>query len=209
VLAPAEFAFATTVSHLRMALGSTWSPREVLFAAPPPASDAVHRRFFGCPVRFDVAASTIVLDAADLALPMQRPDAELGRVLERHADHLLGALGGTRDFLDDVRRAIVVALPDANATVARTARQLGVSVRTLQRRLQEHGESFDGLYDQTRRALARRYLDDPGVSIQETAHLLAFGDLRGFYRAFKRWEGRTPAEYRRQARAAADGAPRP
>ena len=62
--------------------------------------------------------------------------------------------------------------------------------------------TFDHVVDGTRRELARRYLGDPAISIQETAHLLAFGDLRGFYRAFKRWEGRTPAEFRRHAGAA-------
>ena len=100
------------------------------------------------------------------------------------------------------------ALPDADVSIAGTARQLGVSVRTLQRRLREKGLTFDDLYDAIRSDLARGILDDPALSIQETAHLLAFGDLRGFYRAFKRWEGRTPAEYRRR-KARSVGASRP
>ena len=199
LLAPAEFAFAATVAHTRLALGVRWCPREVLFAAPAPSSDAAHRRMFGCAVRFDAATSALVIDAATLALRMPQPDPELSRILERHAELLVGQLGTESDLVSQVRRIIVHRLPDAEVSVADTARQLALSVRTLQRRLQDCGQTFDEVYDDTRKELARRYLGDPRLSIQETAHLLAFGDLRGFYRAFRRWEGCTPAEYRRRA----------
>jgi AraC-like DNA-binding protein len=210
LLAPAEFAFASVLAHTRLALGVRWSPREVHFAAPAPSSDAAHRRFFGCPVHFDAATSAMVMDAASLALRMPRPDAELSRILEMHAALLLGKLGTESDVVGRVRRVIMNGLPDADVTVAHTARQLGMSIRTLQRRLQESGKTFDEVYDSTRRELARRYLADPALSIQETAHLLAFGDLRGFYRAFRRWEGCTPAEFRRRGADAGEaGARRP
>ena len=198
LLAPSEFAFAATVARFRLVLAFRWCPREVTFAAHAPPNDSAHRRFFGCPVRFDAPSSTLVLDASDLALPIQQQDSELGRVLERHAELLVRELDVERDFVSQVRRVIVNGLPDADVSIARTARQLALSVRTLQRRLREHGLTFDDLYDSVRGELARRYLDDPTLSIQETAHLLAFADLRGFYRAFERWEGRTPAEYRRR-----------
>lgn len=206
LLAPAEFAFASVVGRTRSALGVRWCPRAVHFAAPPPASDAAHRQLFGCPVHFDATISVIVMDPAMLALPMPRPDPELARILERHAGQLVAALGDEDDVVGRVRRIIVDALPAADATVAGTARRLGMSVRTLQRRLQGLGQTFEEVYDRTRRELARRYLADPGLSIQEAAHLLAFGDLRGFYRAFRRWEGCTPAAYRRRARGGGAGA---
>jgi AraC-like DNA-binding protein len=209
LLAPAEFAFAATVAHMRIAVGFRWCPREVSFAAPAPSSVATHRRFFGCPVHFDALESALVIDASALTLPMQQQDSELGRVLERHADLLVKEFDGDRDFVSQVRRVIVNALPDSDLSIAQTARQLGMSVRTLQRRLQENDFTFDDLCDSVRGDLARRYLDDPTLSIQETAHLLAFRDLRGFYRAFKRWEGRTPAEYRQRRKKTSAGASRP
>jgi AraC-like DNA-binding protein len=208
LLAPAEFAFAATVARMRILLGFRWSPRGIAFASPPPASDAEHRRFFGCPVHFEQPTSTIVIDAADLTLPMQKRDSGLGLVLERHAEHLVSGLDTDRDFVSHVRRVIVSGLPDADISIGRAAKQLGVSVRTLQRRLRESSLSFDGLCDQMRSELARRYLDDPALSIQETAHLLGFGEIRGFYRAFKRWQGTTPAEYRRRPKVDV-GAPGP
>jgi AraC-like DNA-binding protein len=205
LLAPAEFAFAAVIAHTRIPLGVRWCPVEVRFAGPAPSNDATHRRFFGCPVRFDATTSAIVIGAPELALRMSRPDPELGRILERHADVLVGELGSESDLVARVRRIIVDGLPDGEVSVTRTARQLGLSVRTLQRRLADSGKTFDEVYDGTRKELARRYLGDPALSIQETAHLLAFVDLRGFYRAFRRWEGCTPAEYRRRASETAGG----
>jgi len=211
LLAPAEFAFAALVTNTRAALATRWTPREVHFAAPAPTSDAPHRRLFGCPIVFDAAVSALWLTPESLALRMPRPDPELGRILTRHADVMIAQLGTESDIVARLRRIIVDALPDADVTVGVAARKLGMSVRTLQRRLQDGGLSFDDVYDGTRKELARRYLGDPALSIQETAHLLAFGDLRGFYRAFRRWEGCTPAAFRR--RGAGDdrraGAPGP
>jgi AraC-like DNA-binding protein len=202
LLAPAEFSFASVMIRSRIALGVHWYPREVHFAAPAPSNDAVQRRLFGCPIQFDTAVSAIVLDRATLALPMRQPDPELSRILERHAELLVGQLGSESDLIARVRRIIMNGLPDGDVSIGQASRKLGMSVRTLQRRLQESGQTFDELYDSTRNDLARRYLGDPALSIQETAHLLAFGDLRGFYRAFRRWERCTPAEYRRSARPA-------
>jgi len=202
LLAPAEFAFAAILGHTRTAVGVRWCPREVHFAAPAPATDAAHRRLFGCAVRFEATTSMMVIERSVLALPMARPDPELGRILERHAEQLIAQVGAESDLVSRVRRIIVNGLPDADVSLGRTARQLGMSVRTLQRRLQDTDQTFDDVYDRTRKQLARSYLADPALSIQEVAHLLAFGDLRGFYRAFRRWEDCTPAEFRRQARAA-------
>lgn len=198
MLAPAEFAFTNIVLRMRAALGVPWCPRVIRFAAPAPESDASHRRVFGCPVTFEAAESVIVIDRAALSLPMQRPDASLLAILERHADMLIERLGTEAHPVGRTRNAILQGLRDGDVTIARTARRLGVSVRTLQRELQGSGQKFDALVDECRRELARRYLGDPSLSIQEIAHLLAFVDLRGFYRAFRRWEGSTPAEFRKR-----------
>lgn len=200
VLAPTEFSFAAIVSHFRIALKLHWVPRRVTFAAPAPSDQGPYRKFFGCEVEFDTAVSAIVIDPADLQLPLSGADPELSRIMMRHADQIVGQLGSAPGFVDQVRQVIVNALPEGDVTVALVARKLGVSVRTLQRRLAESELSFDDVFDTLRKDLARRYLGDPKISIQETAHLLAFGDLRGFYRAFKRWEDCTPAEFRKRSR---------
>jgi AraC-like DNA-binding protein len=203
MLAPAEFAFANIVLRMRIALGVHWCPRVVRFAAPAPASDAAHRRVFGCSVSFDASESVIVIDRAALSLPMQRPDPNLLAILEKHANLLIEQLGTEADLVGRTRHVILKGLRDGDVSIGRAARRLGMSVRTLQRGLQTSDRTFDVLVDECRRALARRYLGDPSLSIQEIAHLLAFVDLRGFYRAFRRWEGSTPAEFRKRGSAQA------
>jgi AraC-like DNA-binding protein len=198
MLAPAEFAFANIVLRTRIPLGAHWCPRLVRFAAPAPTSDAAHRRLFGCQVSFGAKESAIVIDRSTLALRMQRPDPALRGILERHADMLLAPLGAEVHPVGRARSVILEGLRDGDVSIARTARRLGTSVRSLQRELQSNGHTFNDLVDATRHDLALRYLGDPKLSIQEIAHLLAFEDLRGFYRAFRRWEGSTPAELRKR-----------
>jgi AraC-like DNA-binding protein len=201
MLAPAEFGFANIVLRMRIALGVPWCPRVVRFATPAPASDAAHRRVFGCPVSFEASESVIVIDRAALSLRMQSPDPNLLAILEKHADTLMQQLGTEANPVGRTRKAILQGLRDGDVSIGRAARRLGMSVRSLQRALQGSGQTFDGLVDECRHALARRYLDDPSLSIQEVGHLLAFVDLRGFYRAFRRWEGSTPAEFRKRGAA--------
>jgi AraC-like DNA-binding protein len=202
LLAPSEFAFASVVVRMRMVLGFRWCPLAVHFACPAPSTDAAQRRFFGCSVDFEADTSAIVIESSALALPTKNPDPELSFILQRHADMLVGQLGTEADLVGRARRVILNGLRDAEVSVTHTARRLGMSSRTLQRRLQEDGVTFDDLLSSTRQELARKYLGDPTLSIQEVAHLLAFGDLRGFYRAFRRWEHCTPAEYRQRVRGA-------
>jgi AraC-like DNA-binding protein len=202
MLAPAEFAFANIVLRSRTALGAHWCPRVVRFASPAPASDAAHRRVFDCPVTFEAEESAIVIDRATLALPMRHPDPSLTAILERHAELLLPGVGTEVDPVGRTRRVILEGLRDGEVSLDRAARRLGTSARSLQRTLREGDYTFNDLVDECRKELARRYLGDPTLSIQEIAHLLAFGDLRGFYRAFRRWEGDTPLEFRKRLGAA-------
>ena len=89
----------------------------------------------------------------------------------------------------------------SNATARRpqmtaVARSLGISVRSLRRRLDEEGVSYTSLLNEARATLAKRMLDDPRRSIYETAYAMGFSDPSAFHRAFKRWTGMTPTQYR-------------
>jgi AraC-like DNA-binding protein len=79
------------------------------------------------------------------------------------------------------------------------AQELGTSARTLQRRLTDTGVTFQQLVEETRRELARHYLKQPGVELNETAFLLGFEDANSFFRAFQAWEGTSPTEWRTRA----------
>lgn len=100
-------------------------------------------------------------------------------------------------FLARVRSSMATLLADGRLSVEEMARELAVSARTLQRRLEQAGTTFGEVCDDTRRAAALAHLRNPEVPIKEAAFRLGFSEPSTFYRAFRRWTGDTPANYRR------------
>lgn len=196
---PAEFAFACVVLRARPVTDVDWRPRAVRFAHRAPSSAEEHRRIFECPVTFDAEVSAITFDRASLAIPMKVPKPELVRLLDAHAQEQLRRLPIEGDLLDRTRRALQDELRGGEPDLGRISRKLGMSGRTLQRRLRELGTSHQVLLDELRRDLAMSYLKDPSLAVTEVAFLLGFSDVSNFYRAFRRWTGRTPLEFRRVA----------
>jgi AraC-like DNA-binding protein len=194
---PAEFAFACVVLRTRPLAQASFRPHSVRFAHRAPASAGEHRRIFGCPVTFDAEVSAIAFHRQSLSIPMQSPRPELCRLLDAHAQGLLQRLPPQGDLLDLARRVMVEELRGGDPELGPVARKLGVSGRTLQRRLREAGTSHQLLLDEVRRDLALRYLRDASLAVTEVAFLLGFSDVSNFYRAFRRWTGGTPLEYRK------------
>ena len=98
-----------------------------------------------------------------------------------------------------VRQAVSAELPTGGVDQERIARRLGLSTRTLQRRLSEVETSFQDVLEQTRRDVAMRMLRDRSASVFDVAYMLGYADTPSFYRAFKRWTGQTPQKYRESA----------
>ena len=117
------------------------------------------------------------------------------------ADPFASALGFVIAAALIVLLAVLAGLPEREPVVATIAARLHMSARSLQRRLQSEGTSFAEVLSDLRRDMALRYLQDQRISIGEVAFLLGFLDVTAFHRAFKRWTGSTPAEYRRSARS--------
>jgi AraC-like DNA-binding protein len=120
----------------------------------------------------------------------------LGR-LAPIADEMLRAVAEAERFSSRVRAALARSLEQGRSSVDDVARALAVSPRTLQRRLEEEGTTFGAVCDATRRAAAFEHLRDRRLGIKETAFRLGFSEPSTFYRAFRRWTGDTPANYRR------------
>ena len=100
------------------------------------------------------------------------------------------------NIVDRVTAVIVDMLPSGGIADEKIAESLNMGVRSLQRRLKDHQASFSGLLENTRRELSREYLRDPKHSVNEVAYLLGFSEPGNFSRAFKRWYGQTPSEFR-------------
>ena len=192
-----ECALAAVVSMMRQATGVPISPRTVGFRHPAPADDTPHREYFGCPVRFDAHVDGVTLDAEQLSRPTLLADDGLSTYLLAQLDDLR-AQAADRSLVAVVRGVVADTLADGQPSKSDIARRLGMSERTLHRRLADDGANFQTLVTEARRDAAESLLLSSGHSLADVAFLTGFGDQTAFSRAFKRWTGLTPAEYRRR-----------
>ena len=150
---------------------------------------------FRAPVQFEAEESLLRFprDAFEQRLDDGNPElAEHNEaVLRRSLEQLQAASCSER-----VRNFLQAQLPDGEPSAERIAQALHLSLRSLQRHLAEEGTSYEALLGDTRQALALQHMRDPRCSISEIAYLLGFSDSSSFGRAFKRWTGQTPSQYR-------------
>jgi len=193
-----EFTLTLLFVRCRQSSGVAWRPRQVRFQHARPDDDGEAARVFGCPVTFGAVESEILFDASVLTLPQAQGDARLQAVLTRYANSLLTSLPAQGSARVRVAAAIARQMATELPTLSSTARAVGIPERTLQRRLATEGARHSGLVDDVRRDLALKHLGNAGISITEIAYLLHFTDPTAFYRAFKRWSGESPLQYRRR-----------
>jgi len=193
-----EFSLAEMTSAIRyMAARPCWVPLEVRFAHPPPESRMqCHQAFFRCHLRFDFPRNELVLRASDLRLAMMRADRLLAQFFEQHSGDLLQRVEDAPDDIVAVKRMIREQLRSHVPSLQDVAQQLGISSRTLRRRLGEQGRTFKDLIDEARSELACQYLEQSRHTIQEISHLLGFSEPSAFHRAFKRWTRESPRRFR-------------
>jgi AraC-like DNA-binding protein len=197
-----EFKFASVLVIGAQVTGAPMQALQVSFPhAAPPALDE-YRRIFGVEPVFMAPAATLTLGRDLLARPLAA-DAGLSRIVLEHADRLLQARQQEADGADGlvarVSRCLAEHLCNGPPSLSALARQLHMSERSLQRRLEAEGTRFAALVDAVRKDLALRYLADPRLALGEVAYLLGFAEPSPFHRAFKRWTGTTPAAMRRGA----------
>lgn len=183
--AVAEAILANYVTLARAWTGVRVTPVEVRFAHPRPARVGELERFFGCAVRFGAAEHAVTFSRDTLALRLVTADPTLLAFLEPSAARALDDLGEP-DLAAEVRAAIAAGPPDAEPSLARVARRLGTSPRSLQRRLRAAGLSFRALVDDARRARALPLLR-AGVPLTDAATRAGFSDPRALRRALRRW----------------------
>lgn len=160
-------------------------------------------RQLGLPVADRQPHSALVLDAASLSVPVVNSDPRLLDLLRRYADELLAQQARRDQVVARAERWILDNLHTGEVGVTRLARGLGMSERTLARRLAEDGLTPAGLIEELRRQLADRYLAERAFPLARITYLLGYSDLSAFTRAFRRWTGRTPSQWRAQQRHSA------
>jgi AraC-like DNA-binding protein len=192
-----EFEWAWLVLISRRMTGANITPLSVVFTHPSPPSRSEHVRVFGVSPKFDGELPELVLRRTDLDRSSRGADPALGAILESHARLLQARLPATQELIDRARAAVHAAILMGKPTVAAVASQLDIAPRTLQRRLREYDTSLVQLIDEVRVEAARRWLADPTVSVAEIAFGLGFAEVSAFHRAFVRWTGATPGQFRR------------
>lgn len=195
-----EYTFAAILLRTRIAWGVDYLVERVELSHDAPASIAEHERIFGCPVQFQASGCRMVFDRSVWDTPRTSGDSVLFSVLEEYASLLLETPPRPVGLVDEVRRAIAAELRGGDPSVQRVAKRLGMSPRTLQRRLLHKELKYSQILDEMREGAARAYLSQPDISVSETAYLLGFSELSSFNRAFKRWLGCSPRHYRDTAR---------
>jgi AraC-like DNA-binding protein len=186
-----ECAMAEVTLGVRAMTGRPVAPAEVTFRHAAPARLATHGRIFGAQVTFGAPRTEIVFDHAALDTPLAHANAMFCAVFARQVEQAMARLPAEAGASGPVRAAVQAALLGGDCTLSRTARALGTSGRSLQRRLREEGTSFAAIVDALRRELAESYLDH-GLPLPEVARRLGYADTTAFHRAHRRWTGRSP-----------------
>lgn len=146
-------------------------------------------------VRFSAGTNQIRFPAEFLARPLGTANAVTARLVARECERELAMLGYTEDLLERVR-AVLLNDQGRYPELGVVARRLYMSDRTLKRRLQQHGISFQQLLDEARKRDSFRLLEDPTLNLEEIAHRLGYSAPANFSRAFRKWTGSTPGAYR-------------
>jgi len=192
-----EFWLVTMVRICRQVTDTRLALRHVRARHRRDETPAEFRSFFGCDVEFGADGDEIVLPASAASLPIVGRDNYLNDLLRQYAE---AALAGRRREHAALRSAVEGVLPQllphARASMSNVARHLGMSARTLSRKLREEGVVFTTILDEARMALARSYLAERDLLISEIAWLLGYREVSSFTHAFRRWTGMTPQQFR-------------
>ena len=187
-----------TVSTIRVAVGADFNPRAVALARPKPEGvEQKYADFFACPVSFDAPLTTISIDEADLAVRLPAANAQLMQLYEHLTQESLDKLD-LADFPSRVQNELIKLLPTGVSGKEQVSEALNMSPRTLYNKLESAGTTYREVLDDTRRSLAEEYIRRD-LPVYEVAYLIGFSDTANFSRAFKKWTGISPVEFRESA----------
>lgn len=188
---------AVLVHMCRLNYGRELDPVKIQTMRPEPSPTCMDRldAFFRAPIEFAAAENALYFKSAVLEKHLPASNIDLARandkLIDEYLSHLDGASIGIR-----TKAKVTELLPSGAVSEEKIATLLNLSVRSMQRKLKEEGTSFKELLNQTRQELAEQYIENSRLSINEITYLLGFSDPANFSRAFKRWHGVSPSQYR-------------
>jgi AraC-like DNA-binding protein len=195
-LAATDAGAAALVTMCRTSYGESFCPLRVRLQRPQPPCEQQFATLFRAPIAYGAPDNVLVFAAADLDRVLPTGNAELARAADEVILRYLARFD-REDVVTQARMQIMELLPSGQTSAQRVAEALHLSVRSLQRKLSEHGTSLAQLREDTRRELANQYVRNSRLSVGEITYLLGFSEPASFTRAFHRWNGMSPSACRR------------
>ncbi|MDO3720260.1 AraC family transcriptional regulator [Marinobacter sp. chi1] len=192
----AELAIGIGKALLTMLLGAKWNPTGVHLRSGPGDTTDHYKRVLGVAPQFNSVSNSWVFDAKLLDTPLSDSDPALHALMREHLEKMDGL--SPTELPEHVRYLVKNFLPSGRANINQIASYMMLSSRTLQRYLSEEGTSFQKLLDETRQSMAQRYLHESSISLTQLAGILGYSDLAAFSRAFQRWYGVSPRQWRKE-----------
>jgi AraC-like DNA-binding protein len=181
-------------------------PLAIDFVNPGPPDVTPYISFFRCPVRFNQPFTRIVLPLTALQMPLRQSDPLLLELLAPQVEAALSQLPDAANLIETTRRIIANIAPDGVPELEQVAHELYLSPQVLYKRLADQGVNFRNLREDVLHQLAESHLMDESLPLSEVSALLGYTEQSAFSRAFKRWTGLTPAQWRASHTASRDGA---
>ncbi len=179
-------------------LGKPFPAQEVYLAHDGHGVQTAYREHFGCEVQFSSGSGKFVFSSSILDNPLPQGDPESSSHFQQQCQLLLAKLTTRGHFVDDVRM-LIISRPGFFPDIEFVAEKLGISVRTLRRRLKAEGTTYRKLLDEIRFELAREYLAKTRLPVEEISVLLGYTEQGNFSHAFRRWGGQSPRSWRQAA----------
>jgi AraC-like DNA-binding protein len=190
-----DMCFAWTVTIGRRGIGRSIHPMRVEFRRPE-TNRRMYEDHFGCPVRFGARHNKLFFRVEDVNQPFITHNPDLLDLVSPQLEAELKQQLADKSLKEQAKGILKMFLAGQKPRLEDVALEMRVSSRTLQRRLLEEGITFHNLVEEARREMAQHYLRQPSLELNETAYLLGYEDPNSFIRAFHRWEGTSPGEWR-------------
>ena len=181
--------------HLNDVAGPECRPLRALLSYPAPAHEHLYAEYLGCPAYFGSETCELHYDAAILDQPTQLAHKLTSALMQATCERLIGQAKTTVGISGQVYQ-ILMASPEQLPRMEDVAAMVHINERTMRRKLESEGTSFGQIIDDVRASLAAEYLKTTKMTTEDIAALVGFSDAANFRRAFKRWTGKTPSEYR-------------
>ena len=192
----AELSLGMFFNLIRECMGKDWNPEEVYFEHPKPENSKEHEKAFDAQVFFNQKFNAIVFDPAILETSMPKADLKLMAVTRACLESLHTNTPMNQNLTDKIRNLIRIKLSDGYPSLESIAESLYMSTSAIQRNLAWEGLSYTELVEEVRKSLAEMYFKQRNLSLSEIAYLLGYSELSAFSRAFRRWTGHSPRDFR-------------